>query len=99
MQKTVLSYFRDKIESHKKSGYELLRRHTMLQEYYHDDKNYKYFVSFPKQFDSVRRQLTVCGYLKETSNPGFYKILKSIEPSLTSSQLRKMYDERDKSKV
>lgn len=99
MKKTVLSYFRDKIEDCKKVGRTTLWRHTMLKECYTGNKNYKHLITHYSQFDSIRRQLTVCGYLKETSNRGFYRILKSIEPGLTSSQLRKMYDERDKSKV
>lgn len=42
--------------------------------------------------DNTRRQLTVCGYLEDTGEPGKYKLLKPLERDLTTTKLRKMYD-------
>ena len=42
--------------------------------------------------DSIRRQLTVCGYLKGTDRQGEYILQKLIERELTTTELRKRYE-------
>lgn len=42
--------------------------------------------------DTTRRMLVVCGYLEDTKCAGTYRVLKLIEPDLTSTKLRDMYD-------
>ena len=47
------------------------------------------------QLDTIRKQLTVVGYLKPWEN-GVYRMIKSVPENLTSHQLRKNYDEKTK---
>lgn len=89
---TVLEFFRQKVDSCIENKQELIRRKTMLEEYYRNTYNSGHYIRRPRQFDSTRRQLTVCGYLSDSRSSGFYKILKPIEPGLTSSALRKKYN-------
>ena len=44
--------------------------------------------------DSLRRQLTVVGYLEDTNKPGVYRILARIPNSLTSDKLRKLVNKK-----
>lgn len=97
--KTVLQYFKEKIDTCIENKQEIVRRKTMIEEYYRSHKNGNYYVSHPGQFDSIRRQLTVCGYLAEGTGSGFYRILKPIEPELNSGELRRTYDVMIKEKT
>lgn len=49
--------------------------------------------------DTNRRMLVVCRYLADTKCAGKYTLLRYLEPELTSSELRKMYDKAVKSFV
>lgn len=89
---TVLDYFREKINTKITNSEETLSRRAMIGELYKEDKNASHYLKKSGQFDSIRRQLTVCGYLKESNISGFYKIVKPVEPGLNSGELRRRYD-------
>lgn len=48
--------------------------------------------SCPASIDTLRRQLSVCGYISEGDGNGTYIKLKQIPIDLTSSDLRKEYN-------
>lgn len=73
--------------------FDVVRRSEMIDFIYQGREKGKYLT-----LDSIRRMLVVCGYLENTEQRGVYRVRKHIESNLTSSKLRKMYDEAVKKK-
>lgn len=89
---TVLDYFRGKINTKISNNEGLLSRRAMIEELYRENKNASYYLKNSGQFDSIRRQLTVCGYIKESNISGCYEVVKPVESELNSGELRRRYN-------
>lgn len=57
------------------------------------DVVYGFHKNGPSTIDKWRRQLVVCGYLKDTRCAGRYIVCQTIPEDITSSRLEKVYTE------
>lgn len=74
----------------------VIDRQTLIKELDKRVKLARYFdgkLAPTHTLDNYRRMLTKVGYLEETDKLGVYKIVKKIPDELSSSELKKLYNE------